>query len=325
MDAESGFVSTGALPPAARLEALLDEAMARFGRLAGGRVADYIPALAGADPDGLGIALVAVDGGGATAGDCAARFSLQSLSKPFVFALVSDRLGAEEARTRLGVNATGMPFDSVMAIELGDIRRTNPMVNAGAIAAASFAPGKNVQARWDWLLEGISAFAGRPLALNDDVFASEMATNKRNRGIAALLDSYGKLGCPPDEALDCYTRQCALDVTVDDVAVMAATLANGGVNPRTGESVVPAAIVKRALAVLAVAGLYEQSGDWLFDIGLPGKSGVSGGILTVAPGKGGLAVWSPPLDAAGNSVRGRAITRWLSDAMGLNLFASAPR
>jgi glutaminase len=306
------------------MQALVDDAHHRFAALSDGEVASYIPALANADPAGFGVAMVATDGSSVTAGDCAQRFSIQSISKPFAFALVMQAIGPEAARQRLGVNATGMAFDSVIALELGDVRATNPMVNAGAIATVSLLPGATAEAQWAFLADGLARFAGRVLSVDAEVYASESASNLRNRGIAALLHSYGKLGADPDVALDLYTRQCALSVTVTDLAVMAATLANGGVNPVTGAHVVDALIAKRVLAVLATSGLYERSGDWLFDIGLPGKSGVSGGILTAAPGKGGLGAWSPPLDSAGNSVRGKAVTRHLSDLLGLNLFASQP-
>ncbi len=322
--ATAPFVSTGALPPRDRMQALVDAALDRFAALGDGRVADYIPALGRADPKGFGIAVVGSSGDAVTAGDCHQRFSIQSISKPFVFALIVQAIGAEAARAKLGVNATGMAFDSVIAIELGDVRATNPMVNAGAIAAASLLPGDTADAKWGFLVEGLSRFAGRTLEVDAEVYESESATNLRNRGIAALLHSYGKLGIEPEAALDIYTRQCALSVTVMDLAAMAATLANGGVNPVTRAHVVEADVARRVLAVLTVSGLYERSGDWLFDIGLPGKSGVSGGILSAAPGKGGMGAWSPPLDSAGNSVRGKAVTRFLSDALGLNLFASQP-
>ena len=167
-------------------------------------------------------------------------------------------------------------------------------------------------------------FAGRELTINAEVYASESATNRRNHGIAHLLNSYERLYFDPDEATDIYTRQCSLDVTAHDLAVMAATLANGGVNPTTGERVIRPGVCRRVLAVMASAGLYELSGDWLYQIGVPGKSGVSGGIVTVSPGKGGLATYSPPLDAAGNSIRGQLATKYLAERLGLNLFASVP-
>ena len=229
-----------------------------------------------------------------------------------------------EARRKLGVNSTGMPFNSVMAIELGHDRTINPMVNAGAIATTSLIPGDTADEKWAFLLRGLSRFAGRELALDAEVYASEMSSNRRNQGIAHLLDSYDRMYFDPDQATDVYTRQCSVRVSATDLAVMGATLADGGVNPVTGDRVVAASTCMRVLAVLATAGLYERSGDWLFDVGLPGKSGVSGGIVTIAPGKGAVGTFSPPLDEAGNSVRGQRLTRFLSDRLGLNLFASQP-
>ena len=201
----------------------------------------------------------------------------------------------------------------------------NPLVNAGAIATTSLIPGDTAEEKWERIRAGLSRFAGRELTVSQEVYESESATNRRNHGIAHLLASYGRLYFDPDEATDIYTRQCSLEVTVHDLAMMAATLANGGVNPMTGERVVVASVCRRVLAVMATAGLYELSGDWLYEIGMPGKSGVSGGIVTVSPGKGGLATFSPPLDAAGNSVRGQLVTKYLAERLGLNLFASDQR
>jgi glutaminase len=244
------------------------------------------------------------------------------MSKPFVFALVCQALGGGIAREKIGVNATGLPFNSVMAVELNAERTMNPMVNAGAIATTSLVPGGTAAEKWEFIRGGLSAFAGRDLSVDAAVYASEAASNQRNRGIAQLLHGYGRLYADPEETTDLYTRQCALMVTARDMAAMGATLAAGGVNPLTGRRVVDADRCQRVLAVLATAGLYEESGDWLYEVGLPGKSGVAGGIVTVAPGKGGLGVFSPPLDAAGNSVRGQLATQFLSQGLGLNLFAS---
>ncbi|WP_137124308.1 glutaminase A [Roseomonas sp. HF4] len=318
------IVSTGSLPDAVAVAALAEEAHARYRDVAEGSVADYIPALAAARPDWFGICVAGVNGGVFATGDADRAFSIQSISKPFVFALVCQALGGGRARAAVGVNATGLPFNSVMAIELNADRTMNPMVNAGAIATTSLAPGANAEERWRFIQEGLSRFAGRDLAVDEEVYASEAATNQRNQGIARLLEGYGRMYSDPDEATDIYTRQCALAVTARDLAVMGATLADGGVNPVTKERVVDADRCRRVLAVMATAGLYEQSGDWLYEIGLPGKSGVAGGIVTIAPGKGGLGVFSPPLDAAGNSVRGQLVTRFLSERLGLNLFASRP-
>jgi glutaminase len=217
-----------------------------------------------------------------------------------------------------------LPFNSVIAVELNKDRTMNPMVNAGAIAATSLAPGASADEKWRFIHDGLSRFAGRRLTLNTEVYESEAATNLRNRGIAKLLEGYGRMYFDALEATDVYTKQCSLNVSAKDLAVMGATLADGGVNPLTEERVIDASICKRVLAVLSTAGLYELSGDWLYEIGLPGKSGVSGGIVTVAPGKGGLGTFSPALDEAGNSIKGQRVAKYLSERMGLNLFASKP-
>jgi glutaminase len=319
-----GLVSTGTLPDADEVQALLQAAYDEVATVDEGEVADYIPALACAPPDAFGACIAGVAGRLYEVGDTTTEFSIQSVSKPFVFALVLQALGADEARAKLGVNATGLPFNSVMAIELGPDRTMNPMVNAGAIATTSLVPGDTGPEKWQFVLDGLSAFAGRPLTMDEGVYASERDNNRRNQGIAHLLESYERLYFDPDVATDVYTRQCAVLVSARDLAVMGATLADGGVNPLTGIRVVDDDHCTRVLAVLATAGLYERSGDWLYDTGLPGKSGVSGGIVTIAPGKGGVGTWSPPLDEAGNSVRGQRLTRLLSEALGLNLFASRP-
>ena len=317
-------VSTGTLPDVDVVETLLTEVYDAYRSIDEGTVADYIPALANADPDLFGLCIVGVRGRSFGAGSALHEFSLQSISKAFVFALVCDELGHDTARQKLGVNATGLAFNSVMAIELNQERTMNPMVNAGAMATTSLVPGNSPDDQWAFILEGLSRFAGRPLVLDQEVYRSESHTNLRNQGIAHLLESYGRLYSDPDETTDVYTRQCSLLVSATDLAVMGATLANGGVNPVTGDQVIEAHNCKHVLAAMATAGLYEHSGDWLFEVGLPGKSGVSGGIVTIAPGKGGMGTFSPPLDAAGNSVRGQRATRHLAEKLGLNVFASKP-
>jgi glutaminase len=317
-------VSTGTLPSRDDVRALLAGAHDRYRHLDAGEVATYIPALASAPPEHFGACIASTTGELAAVGDADVAFSIQSVAKPFVFALVCEELGSEVARDRLGVNATGLPFDSVMAIELSSDRTMNPMVNAGAIATTALVPGDDAATQWAFVQDGLSAFAGRQLELDEAVRESEAATNQRNHGIAHLLHGYGHLACDPDVAVDVYTRQCSVLVTATDLAVMGATLADGGVNPFTGRRVVSPEVCRRVLAVMATAGLYERSGDWLFEIGLPGKSGVSGGIVTVSPGKGGLGTYSPRLDEAGNSVRGQRLTKHLSERLGLNVFASRP-
>jgi glutaminase len=318
-------ISTGQLPETARVQAMVNEAHRRFAAVGTGHNADYIPALAKV-PSGLfGISVAGTAGGGVNAGDSDYPFTLQSISKPFVFALICQAIGEDEARLKLGVNSTGLPFNSVIAVERTGDGLTNPMVNAGAIAATSLAPGDTAEAKWRFIREQLSRFAGRELSLNPEVYRSEAEANAHNEGLASLLQTYDRIYFDPLEATDIYTRQCALDVTTRDLAVMAATLANGGVHPVSGEKIIDALHCQHVLAVMVTAGLYENSGDWLYETGLPGKSGVSGGLIAVAPGKGGLASFAPPLDAAGNSVKGQLAARFLAERLGLNLFASSPR
>jgi glutaminase len=323
-DAPITAVSTGHLPGNDEVRRLLEEAYRLAAANDEGAVADYIPALAKVSRRLFGACIVGVNGGVHAIGDVEHPFSIQSVSKPFVFALVCQAIGVEAARAKLGANATGLPFNSVMAIELNETRTMNAMVNAGAIAATSLVPGATAAAKWNAIVDGLSRFAGRRLAMDEEIYESEAATNLRNRGIAKLLEGYGRMYFDALEATDVYTRQCSLLVTAKDLAVMGATLADGGVNPITKARVVDPGVCKRTLAVLATAGLYERSGDWLYDIGLPGKSGVGGGIVTVSPGKGGLGTFAPPLDGAGNSVKGQIVARFLSERLGLNLFASKP-
>ena len=323
-DDDGALISTGQLPRPQEVRLALAEAHERHRLVADGELADYIPMLATASPHRFGACIASTTGEVVEVGDSGHLFSIQSVSKPFVFALVCDALGHEEVRERIGVNGTGLAFDSVMAVELNVERTMNPMVNAGAIATTSLAPGSDQAERWQFVVDGLSRFAGRELEVDDQVYRCESETNLRNQGIAHLLAGYGRMYDDPDEATDTYTRQCSLLVSARDLAVMGATLADGGVNPVTGERVVHPDTCQRVLAVLATAGLYERSGDWLYDVGLPGKSGVSGGIVTVAPGKGGMGTYSPLLDQAGNSVRGVLLTTELSHRLGLNVFASRP-
>ena len=318
------FVSTGELPPPELVRSLVAEAYERYKTNAEGASSRVYPALARVPNDLFGVCVAGTSGNVYSAGDADYEFSIMSVSKPFVFALVCQLLGAELARERIGVNGTGLPFDSLTAVEQSVDGRTNPMVNAGAIATTSLVPGETAEARWRFVHEGLSCFAGRTLGLNDEVYESASKTNSRNQSIARLLQGYDRIYSDPAESIDLYTRQCSLNVSARDLAVMGATLADGGVNPVSGERVIYAATCRHTLAVMTTAGLYETSGDWLFDIGLPGKSGIGGGIVTVAPGKGGLGTFAPPLDAAGNSVKGQLAAAFLSRRLGLDLFASEP-
>lgn len=317
------YVSTGTLPTAERVQALVSAAYERFRDNSDGHNSTVYPALARAPQDRFGVCIARTTGETFLAGDAAAEFTIMSVAKPFVLALVCQLVGPDEVRRRIGVNATGLPFNSLAAIELsGGV--TNPMVNPGAIATTSLVPGSSPADRWRFILDGLSRFAGRALALDEEVYTSASATNHRNRSMAWLLQSYDHLYGDLTEVVDLYTRQSCLSVTARDLAIMGATLADGGVNPVTRDQVVDADSCRYTLAVMATAGLYETSGEWLFTIGLPAKSGIGGGIVTAAPGKGGLATYAPPLDRFGNSVRGQLAARFLSTHLGLNLFTSQP-
>ena len=317
------FVSTGSLPMSEMVQALVDEAHARFKDNDDGVNASHYPALALVPRHLFGIGITGVNGREFMAGDVDTNFTMMSVAKPFTLALVCQALGTDEVRHKVGLNPTGLPFNSIKAIELHPDRMTNPMVNPGALATVSLAPGKTAEDKWRFIHEGLSRFAGRTLTVNDEIYTSATASNSRNRGIARILYDYKQLYFEPEETTDIYTRQSSLNVTARDLAVMAATLANGGVNPHTQQRVIEARHCQRVLAVMAMSGMYDTSGDWLFDIGLPAKSGVGGGIITVAPGKGGMCTFAPPLDAAGNSIKGQLVARFLSDRLGMNLFASA--
>jgi glutaminase len=321
---DPGYVSTGRLPSRQRVQSLVDEAYERCRSNSEGQTSQVYPALARVDADLFGICLVATSGMTWMAGDVQRAFTIMSVSKPYVFALVCELIGPDVARQMLGVNSTGLPFNSLAAVERSTDGRTNPMVNAGAIAATSLAPGGSLQARWRFLHEGLSGFVGRELALDEEVYESALATNARNHSIARLLQSYGRLAGDPADAVDLYTRQCSLLVTAQDLAVMGATLADGGVNPVTGTRVIAPEVCHYTLAVMLTAGMYEGSGDWLYDVGLPAKSGIGGGIVTVSPGKGGMGTFAPPLDRDGNSVKGRLAATFLSPRLGMDLLISKP-
>jgi glutaminase len=323
--AKAPYVSTGHLPDAATVTELLKDAHERFASDTDGANSSVYPALARVPSTLFGICVASTDGSVYEVGDTGVAFTIMSVSKPFVFALVCQELGADRAREQVGANATGLPFNSIAAIEQSPDGRTNPMVNAGAIATTSLVPGRTVEDKWRFIHEGLSRFAAHALPMNDEVYASASETNSRNQGIARVLQSVGRIYMDPAEATDLYTRQCSLNVTARDLAVMGATLADGGVNPVTKERVIDPLVCHYTLAVMTTAGLYETSGDWLYDIGQPGKSGIGGGIVTVSPGKGGLGTFAPPLDSAGNSVKGQLVARHLSQMLGMDLFLSSPQ
>lgn len=316
------YVSTGHLPPAEDVHRVVAHAYELFKSNDGGLNSQVYPALARVPSDLFGICVVSSSGSVYSAGDAEYEFTIMSVSKPFVFALVCDVLGPENVAENIGVNATGLAFNSLAAIEQGKEGRTNPMVNPGAIATTNLVPGDTLEAKWKFIHDGLNRFAGRTLSMNEEVFDCATRTNFRNQSIARLLQSYGRLVIDPSAAIELYTKQCSLNVTARDLAVMGATLADGGVNPVTKERVVSQRVCHYALAVMLTAGLYETSGDWLYHIGLPGKSGIGGGIVAVSPGKGGIATFAPPLDNAGNSVKGQLVAKYFSEQLGMDLLVS---
>jgi glutaminase len=318
------YVSTGHLPSDEVVATLVQNAHARFANDDDGENSHVYPMLAKVPRNLFGICVAGTGGEIFAVGDADHEFTIMSVSKPFMFALMCELVGGNELRKRIGVGATGRAFNSLAAIEASIDGRTNPMVNSGAIATTSLVPGRSTDEKWKFIHEGLSRFAGRRLSLNDEVFASAVATNHRNRSIARLLQSLNAIFTDPEEAVALYTQQCCLNVSARDLALMGATLADGGVHPITKERVVSPSTCHYTLAVMATAGLYESSGDWLYEIGLPGKSGIGGGIVTVSPGKGGLGTFAPPLDAAGNSVKGQHVAKFLSQSLGMDLFVSAP-
>ena len=251
----------------------MDDAHERFASIEDGRPSQTYPALAHASPELFGICVVGARGGVYGVGDDEVEFTIMSVAKPFVFALICTALGPDDVRRRIGLNATGLPFNSLTAIEQGDGGRTNPMVNSGAIATTSLTPGATIDERWRFIADGLSRFAGRQLVLDGEVYRSASETNFVNRSIANLLESRGALSGDPADAVDLYTRQSCLAVSARDLATMGATLALGGVNPLTGERVVNEETCRHVLAVMTTAGLYQTSGDWLYDVGLPGRAG----------------------------------------------------
>jgi len=302
------------------MEAAVQEAYAAFADDSRGANADYIPALAEVPSDLFGVTLVTVDGRVFEMGDTTHVFSIQSISKAFVAGLALQAHGPDAIVEKIGVNATGRPFNSIIAIEDTEARTINPLVNAGAIATTSLVPGASADERWSTILTGLGAMAGRELTVLEDVYASETDTNTRNQAITSLLTNYGRMYSDGPEALDLYTRQCSIGVTSHDLAVMGATLATGGTNPITGQEVLSAGHIPQLLSVMATAGLYETSGDWLWTVGLPAKSGVGGGIVAVAPGRFAIAAFSPRLDGAGNSVRAQEAIGFIAEALDAHAF-----
>jgi glutaminase len=285
-----------------------------------GKNAGYIPALAEVDPQLFGICVATVDGQTFSAGAAECRFALESISKVFTAALAMEQIGPRAFHRKVGADPTGAEFNSVLALELHNNKPMSPMVNAGAMTATSLVSAADAGDRWRQILQIQSDFAGRPISVSEQIAASERATNFQNRAIAWLLRCGGYMYCDPMEAVDVYTLQCSTLVSTVDLAVMGATLANGGVNPVPAKRVIARPNVAPVLALMAMEGLYTTSGDWAYTVGLPAKSGVGGGLVAVSPGKLAIAAYSPPLDQAGNSVRAQAAITQIAHTLELGLF-----
>ena len=320
----------GAQTPA-EIEAALQAAYAKYKDLKEGKNADYIPALAKVDSNLFGIALVTPDGKVYTVGDVKTEVSIQSISKVFTMAQVIQEQGIDSVAKQIGVDATGARFNSIIAVE--GVRTVvgtgapemNPLVNPGAISATSMVKGGSADAVWGKIIGFHNDAAGRSLSVLQDVYKSESDTNQRNQAIGALMLAYGYIKANWQQAVDLYTKQCSIGVNAKDLAMMAATLSTGGKNPVSGKQVLDADKVPGVLAVMATAGLYDDSGKWLYRTGLPAKSGVGGGIIAVSPGKFGIAVVAPPLDDAGNSVKAQKAIADISNALGGNPYAAKPK
>jgi glutaminase len=289
-----------------------------------GKNASYIPALAEVDPRLFAVCVATVDGQTFSAGDAQCQFALESISKVFTAALAMEQVGQREFHRKVGADPTGEAFNSVLALELHNDKPNSPMVNAGAMTATSLVSATDADDRGRQIVQIQSDFAGRLITVSEQIAASERATNFHNRAIAWLLLCGGYMYCDPMEACDVYTLQCSTLVTTVDLAIMGATLANGGINPVTGKRVIKQANVSHMLALMAMEGLYTASGDWAYTVGLPAKSGVGGGLVAVSPGKLAIAAFSPPLDKAGNSVRAQAAITQIAHALELGLF-NTPR
>lgn len=308
----------------ANIEAAVKEAYEKYKDVKEGANADYIPALAEVDPNIFGIAVVTVDGTVIEFGDISDMVSMQSIEKVFAMAMVIDDLGSDALKEKVGVDATGMKFNAIEPIEWKKGKEMNPCVNPGALATTSLIKGSTAEDKWNNIISMYSDFAGRQLTVNQPVYESEAATNQRNQALSWLLFAYERMYFDPVKTTDIYTKACAINVNAKDLGMMAATLGNAGVNPVTKKKVVSPGTVEHVLPVMVTAGLYDDSGIWIYDTGMPGKSGVGGGIIAVAPGKLGIGVISPPLDAAGNSVKAQYVIKYLSEKLGLNMYNVQP-
>ncbi len=304
-----------------QIESTIQRAYEQYKTLNEGKNADYIPALAEVPSTYYGIAVTGRDGKVHEAGDARQLFSIQSISKVFTAALVMQQSGDKILEDTVGVDATGQVFNSITAVEQSRGKEMNPFVNPGAIATVGNVKGSSPDDVWNKILQVHSDFAGRQLEVNQPVYKSESDSNHRNRAISSLMSAYERFPMDPAVAVDLYTRQCSINVSARDLSIMGATLAFGGRNPVTGKQVIDASHVPGLLAIMSTAGMYDDSGKWLYRTGLPTKSGVGGGLVGVAPGMFGIGTFAPPLDAAGNSVRGQRAIMDIVRNLGANPYA----
>jgi len=319
----SGAKTSPVAPTRQRIQAIVQEAYDKFKSDTRGKNADYIPALAQVNPTLFGIAVVSTNNQVVTVGDVKTSFSIQSISKVYSLALAMEEQGVDKVFEKIGSEPTGRPFNSPLAVVDMPTHTGNPLVNAGAIATVSLVSAKSADEKWQKILNFYSKAAGEQLTLMDDVYKSEAATNTGNKALSYLLAKYDRIYSDPFESVDVYTKQCSVGVNALQLAKMGATLANDGVNPATGERVIKAENIPEILSTMMMAGLYDGSGGWSWHVGLPAKSGVGGGIVAVAPGKGAIAVFSPPLDEAGNSVKAQEVIQYVATKLDLNIYTPA--
>jgi len=308
-------------PSSERVEAVVREAYEKFRSDTSGKNADYIPYLAQVDSKLFGVAVVSTDNHVFEIGDVKYSFSIQSISKVYTLALAMEELGYDKVFQRIGSEPTGRAFNSVLAVVDMPTHTGNPLVNAGAIATTSLISGNKEDEKWNKILDFYGKVAGEKLLLIDEVYKSEAATNAGNKALSMLLAKYERIYADPIESVDIYTKQCSVGVNATQLARMGAVLANNGKNPATGEQVIKTADVPYILSTMTMAGLYDSSGSWAWHVGLPAKSGVGGGIVAVAPGKGAIAVFAPRLDEAGNSVKAQKVIEYVADKLDYNLYS----
>jgi glutaminase len=316
--------ASAAKPTAKDFQRVVDNAYSKFKDVKEGANADYIPFLATVPSDMFGVVIITREGDIYSAGELDYEFSIQSVSKPFTAAYVMQHQGPKAVREKIGIEPTGLAFNSKLALEIYPSRSVNPMVNAGAIAAVSLIKASSEEDRWEKVLNNMNDYAGRDLKVLEEVYNSEYASSSSNRGIANLLYSYERLYSDPEEALRVYTKQCSVGINTKDLAMMGATLANEGVNPVTGKRLLDSEHVPELLAIMATAGFYDESGEWMYSAGLPSKTGVGGGIVAVVPGRFAIATFAPPLNESGNSVRGMKAIRYISGELGVGLYGPNP-